>query len=49
VVSGLPDLDEMFKGFAKNGVISGRYYVEAVVSEALFAYGSKWKLQKKSV
>ena len=48
VASGLPGFDEMFKGLAKNGFISGRYYVEVVLSEVLFADGSKWKLQKKS-
>jgi hypothetical protein len=48
VRSGIPGFDEMFGSLSKNGFISGRYYLEAVVEEVVFADKSKWKLPDKS-
>lgn len=48
VKSGLPTFDDMFSGLAKDGFISGDYFVEVVVAEVRFTDGTTWKQQKKS-
>jgi hypothetical protein len=48
VESGLPTFDDMFSSLARDGFISGRYYVEVVVDEVRFTDGTTWKQQTKS-
>ena len=47
VETKLPTFDDMFKSLSKNGLISGQYYVEAVVAEVGFADGTKWQLKQE--
>jgi hypothetical protein len=48
VESGLPTFDDMFSSLARDGFISGGYYVEVVVDEVRFTDGTTWKQQTKS-
>lgn len=44
----LPSFDQMFSSLTKNGYISGKYFVEPVVGEVVYADGTKWQRDDKA-